>query len=77
MAPPLPDILELGLLMYVVAVLIFFGSFLVLLFSLIFGLGLARPLYVSGCWCAGKIHRDYSLDGTGTMHAFGRIMPRH
>jgi len=77
MAPPSVSSFELGVLIYGTAVLIFFGSFLVLLFSLIFGLGLARLLYVSGCWYAGKIHRDSSLDGTGTMHAFGRIMPRH
>ena len=77
MAPPSPDSLKVELLMYVVAVLIFVGSFLALLFSAIFGVGIARLLYVSGCWCARKIHHAYSLDGTGTMSAFGRIVPRH
>jgi hypothetical protein len=77
MAPPSHDTLKVELLMYVVVVLIFVGSFLALLFSAIFGVGLARLLYVSGCWCAKKIHHAYSLDGTGTMNAFGRIMPHH
>jgi hypothetical protein len=77
MAPPSPNTLELELLMYVVAVLIFVGSFLALLFSAIFGVGLARLLYFSGCWCVRKIHHAYSLDGTGTMNAFGRIVLRH
>jgi len=63
--------------MYVIAVLIFVGSFLALVVSAIFAAGLARLLYVSGCWCARKIHHAYSLDGTGMMNAFGRIMPRH
>ena len=76
MAPPSPDTLKLELLMYVIAVLIFVGSFLAFVVSAIFAVGLARLLYVSGCWCAKKIHA-YSLDGTGTMHAFGRIVPRH
>jgi hypothetical protein len=77
MGPPSLSSFELGVLIYGTAVLIFFGSFLVLLFSVIFGLGLARLLYVSGCWCARKINHAYSLDATGMMHAFGRIMPRH
>jgi hypothetical protein len=76
MGPPSLSSFEL-VLIYGTAVLIFFGSFLVLLFSAIFGLGLAGLLYVSGCLCAKKIHHAYSLDGTGAMHAFGRIMPRH
>jgi hypothetical protein len=77
MAPPSFNTVELELLMYVSAVLIFVGSFLTLLFSVVFGVGLARLLYVSGCWCARKIHHAYSLDGTGAMNAFGRIVPRH
>jgi hypothetical protein len=77
MASPSPDTLKLELLMYIVAVLIFVGSFLALLFSAIFGVGVARLLYVSGCWCARKIHHAYSLDGTETMNALGRIVPRH
>ena len=77
MAPPSPDTLKLELLMYVVAVLIFVESFLALLVSAIFGVGLGRLLYVSACWCARKIHLAYSPDGAGTMSAFGRIVPRH
>ena len=77
MGPPLPDTLELGLLMYVIAVFIFVGSFLAFVVSAVFGVGLARLIYVSGCWCVRKIHHAYSLDGTGTMNAFGRIVPRH
>ena len=77
MAPPSPETLKLELLMYVSAVLIVVGSFLTLLFSVVFAAGLARLLYVSGYWCVRKIHHAYSLDGTGTMHAFGRIVPRH
>ena len=77
MAPPSPDTLELELLMYVVAVLICVGSFLAFVVSAIFAVGLTRLLYVSGCWCAKKIHHAYSLDGTGMMHGFGRIVPRH
>jgi hypothetical protein len=77
MAPPSLSSFELEFLIYGTVVLIFLGSFLALLCSAIFGVGLARLLYVSGCWCAKKIHHAYSLDGTGTMHAFGRIVPRH
>jgi len=77
MAPPSFNTVELELLMYVSAVLIVVGSFLTLLFSVVFAAGLARLLYVSGRWCAKKIHHAYSLDGTGTMNAFGRIMPHH
>ena len=75
MVPPSPDTLKLELLMYVIAVLIFVGSFLALLVSAIFGVGLGRLLYVGGCWCARKIHRAYSPDGAGTMDAFGRDFP--
>ena len=77
MAPPSPDTLELRLLMYVIGVLIFVGSFLAFVVSAIIAAGLVRLMYVSGCWCARKFHHAYSLDGTGTMHAFGRIVPRH
>jgi hypothetical protein len=77
MGPPSPNTLELELLLYVFAVLIFVGLFLVFLVSAIVGVGFARLLYVSGSWCASKIHHEYSLDGTGTMSVFGRIVPRH
>ena len=40
----------------VVGVLISVGSFLALFFSAIFGLGLARLVYVGGRWCVGRIH---------------------
>jgi hypothetical protein len=76
---PLPSLspIELQLLLSVIAVLIFIGSFLALLFSAVFGLGLARLLYVSGRWCATKIHQSYSLGGTRTMNAIARIVPHH
>jgi UPF0716 family protein affecting phage T7 exclusion len=77
MAPPSFSILELEVLISVIGVLIFFGSFLALLFSAIFGLGFARLLYVSGCWCLRKMHQSYSLGGARTMNAIGRIVPHH
>ena len=75
---PLPSLspIELQLLLSVIAVLIFFGSFLALLFSAVFGLGLARLLYVSGCWCVRKIHQSYS-GGTRTIHAVAPTVPHH
>ena len=63
MGPPSLSSFELGVLIYGTAVLIFFGSFLVLLFSLIFGLGLARLLYVGGRWCVGKVHHSHPVVG--------------
>jgi len=75
MAPPSFSTLELEVLISVIGILIFFGSFLALLFSAIFGLGLARLFYVSGCWCVRKIHD--SLGGARTMNAIGRIVPHH
>jgi len=74
---PAPNTLELELLIYAIAVLIFVGSFLAILVSAIFGLSLARLLYVGRCWCVRKIHQPHSLDRTGMMNAFGRIVPRH
>jgi hypothetical protein len=60
MAPPSFNTVELELLMYVSAVLIVVGSFLTLLFSVVFAAGLARLLYVSGYWCVRKIHHTHS-----------------
>jgi hypothetical protein len=54
MAPPSLSSFELEVLIYGTAVLVFFGSFLVLIFSAIFGLGLARLLYVTGAGARGK-----------------------
>ena len=68
---------ELQLLFGVIAVLIFLGSFLALLFSLIFGLGLARLLYLSGRWCVRKLHASYSQGGVRTIHAVAPIVPHH
>ena len=45
---------ELEVSIYVVGVLIFVGSFLALLSSAIFGLGLARLVYVGGHWLRGE-----------------------
>ena len=58
MALPSFSTIELQLLISLVGALIFVGSFLALLFSAIFGLGLARLLYVGGGWCLGKIHHS-------------------
>ena len=69
--------IEPQLLVSIIAVLIFFGSFLALLVSAIFGLGIARLLYVSARWSAKKIHQAYSLGGTRTMNAIIRIVPHH
>ena len=38
-------------------------SFLVILVSAIFGLGLGRLLYVGGRWCVGKIHHVRQMGG--------------
>jgi hypothetical protein len=77
MALPSFSSIELQLLICVIGVVIFVGSFLVLLFSLIFGLGLARLLYVSARWSAKKIHQAYSLGSTRMMTAIARIVPHH
>lgn len=54
---------ELEILICVVSVLVLFGSFLMLLFSALFGLGLARLLYSGGRWCVGKIHHSHTAIG--------------
>jgi hypothetical protein len=63
MALPSLSPIELQLLISIVAILIFFGSFLAILVSAIFGLGLGRLLYVGGLWCVGKIHHMRQVGG--------------
>jgi hypothetical protein len=63
MALPSFSPIELQLLISLIAVLIFIGSFLALLFSAVFGLGLVRLLYVGGRWCVGKIHHSHPVVG--------------
>ena len=63
MALPSFSTTELQLLICVIGVVVFVGSFLVLLFSAIFGLGLGRLLYVGGRWCVRKIHHAHSVGG--------------
>ncbi len=55
--------MELQLLVSIMSVLIFVGSFLAILVSAIFGLGLGRLLYVGGRWCVGKIHHVHAVGG--------------
>jgi hypothetical protein len=66
MALPSLTPIELQVLISIIAVLIFIGSFLTILVSAIFGVGLARLLYVGGRWCVGKIHH---------VHAVGAALP--
>ena len=77
MALPSFSSIELQLLICVIGVVIFVGSFLALLFSLIFGLGLARLLYLSGRWCVKRIHQLYPLGGERPTNAIVRIVPHH
>ena len=63
MALPSLSPIELQLLISIVAILIFFGSFLAILVSAIFGLGLGRLLYVGSRWCVGKIHHGHQVGG--------------
>jgi hypothetical protein len=51
--------IELQLLICVIGSVIFVGSFLTLLVSAIFGLGLVRLLYASCGWCMRRI-QSYS-----------------
>ena len=79
MTPTSWNPLEFELLIGVAGLLIFVASFLALLCSAIFGLGLAELLYVGGHWCVRKIqsHSLNSLSGTRTIHAIVRIVPHH
>ena len=63
MALPSLSPIELQVLISIIAVLIFIGSFLAILVSAIFGVGLARLLYVGGRWCVGKIHHVHQVGG--------------
>jgi hypothetical protein len=63
MALPSFSPIELQVVISIIAVLIFFGSFLALLFSAVFGVGLVRLLYVGGRWCVGKIHHSHPVVG--------------
>lgn len=77
MVPLSLDTPELELLIGIIGVLIFTASFVALLFSAVFVLGLAQLLYVGCCWCVTKIRHSYSLGGTRTTIAIGRIVPHH
>jgi hypothetical protein len=74
--PPSLNPLELELLVGIVGVLIFVALFLALLCSAIFGLGLARLLYVSCGWCVRTI-QSYSLGSRRTINAVAPIVPHH
>jgi len=63
MVPPSFNAFELELLICVIGVVIFVGSFLAILVSAIFGVGLARLLYVGGRWCVGKVHHVHQVGG--------------
>ena len=71
MALPSFSTVELQLLICVIGVVIFLGSFLAILVSAIFGLGLGRLLYVGGRWCVAKIHHVHQVGGALP------IVPRH
>ena len=71
MVPPPLNAFELELLICVIGVVIFVGSFLAILVSAIFGVGLARLLYVGGRWCVGKIYHVHQVVGALP------IVPRH
>ena len=75
--PPSLNPLEMELLIGIVDVLIFVALFLALLCSAIFGLGLARLLYVCGFRCMRNMHQTYSMGGTRTMDAVDRVVPQH
>lgn len=77
MALPSFSSIELQLLICVIGVVIFLGSFLAILVSAIFGLGLGRLLYVGGRWCVGKIHQSHPLRATQTITAIPPIVPHH
>jgi hypothetical protein len=61
MALPSFSTVELEFLICVIGVVIFVGSFLAILLSAIFGLGLARLLYMGGRWCVVKIHHVHQV----------------
>lgn len=63
MALPSFSTIDLQLLICVIGVVVFLGSFLAIMVSAIFGLGLARLLYVGGCWCVRRIHHSHQVVG--------------
>ena len=63
MALPSFSSFEVQLLICVIGVVIFVRSFLAILVAGIFGVGLARLLYVGGRWCVGKIHHVHQVGG--------------
>ena len=63
MALPSFSTIELQLLICVIGVVVFLGSFLAIMVSAIFGLGLGRLLYVGGRWCVGTIHNVHQVGG--------------
>ena len=79
MVPTSSNTLELELLVGVASLLIFVASFLALLCSATFGLGLAQLPYVGGHWCVTKIHHSYlsSQSGARMVNVVGRIVPHH
>ena len=69
MALPSFSTIELQLLICVIGVVVFVGSFLAIIVSAIFGLGLGRLLYVGGRWCVGKIHHVHQVGGASNRAA--------
>jgi hypothetical protein len=67
--------IELQLLICVIGAVIFVGSFLALLVSAIFGLGLVRLLYASCGWCMRRI-QSYSPNRR-TINVVAPIVPHH
>ena len=66
---------ELQLLICLVGAVIFVGSFLALLVSAIFGLGLVRLLYASCCWCMRRIQSG--SPSRRTINVVAPIVPHH
>ena len=66
---------ELQLLICVIGAVIFVGSFLALLVSGIFGLGLVRLLYASCAWCMRRI-QSYSPNRRA-INVVAPIVPHH
>ena len=69
MALPSFSSIELQLLICVIGVVIFLGSFLAILVSAIFGLGLGRLLYLGVRWCVGKVHHVHAVGGVASNRA--------
>ena len=63
MALPLFSTVELQLLICVIGVVIFLGSFLAILVSAILGLGFWAATFLGGRWCVGQIHHGHTVGG--------------